>query len=384
MKPFLPLAGLLLIGAGLVDGAPGDEVTVIISGGARGHLSPCGCTKPMTGGFKRLATVVRQYKAHGDVVWLDTGDIIDTPGRQSQLKVETYAELMSDLGVDAVAYTNQDRTQGIGLLTAGTSLSRKKWLSSSSDNPNYTIEKASLGGLSVTMADGNSLAFETEKDSDLLVFDGPQSQANQAHKEHQVRIYASDGIPTVNGADLSPGSNLRGVVVATFRGGRFVSAKTVLLEPSVTDDPKADSIYRYYLKRVTQEKLIDKVPRESTDDFAGSKNCRSCHGKIYDQYLKTRHAVAYQSLVHQGHQADPDCVGCHVVGLNSVKGFWFDKTPALAQVGCESCHGSGREHARNPKLFRLPKVESNKCISCHTPSNSPTFDFASYWKKIKH
>ena len=32
----------------------------------------------------------------------------------------------------------------------------------------------------------------------------------------------------------------------------------------------------------------------------------------------------------------------------------------------------------------LPKVEEKTCVTCHTPSNSPSFVFKSFWKKIKH
>ncbi|MBS1726753.1 MAG: hypothetical protein JST51_08540 [Armatimonadetes bacterium] len=383
MKLLLPVAGLALFGVGFAGGGSTD-VTVIISGGARGHLSPCGCTSPMSGGLKRLATIVRAAKTRGSVVWIDTGDIIDEPGRQSQLKVETYAELMGDLGVDAVAYTRRDRQQGAGLLASGSPLSGTKWLTPLPGPDEPTMDEKAIHGLRVTTADNQSVDFGAEKDSDILVFDGPAGQLDQIKKSHQLEVFASEGIPTVNGAKVSPGSNLRGVVVATFRDGRFVSAKVETLEASIPNDPKADKIYSYYLKRVTDERLIDKVPRDKDDDYAGSKNCRSCHGVVYHQYLTTRHAGAYKSLEHEGHQADPDCVGCHVVGLDSTKGFFYQQTPALAQVGCESCHGAGREHARNPRAVHLPKVTEQKCLSCHTPSNSPKFNFQLYWKKIKH
>lgn len=382
MKFLLPVIGLSLFGAGFVGQEP-NEVTVIISGGARGHLSPCGCTKPMSGGFKRLATVLREAKSHGNVVWIDTGDIIDAPGRQAQLKVETYGELMGDLGVDAVAYTSQDQRQGLGLLAAGTSLSKRKWLTAALDPTSETSVEETANDLTISAANELSLTIGSERESDILLFDGSASQLGRIQKPHQIQVFSSDGIPTVDGARMSPGSNLRGVIVAKFKGGKFVSAKVEILESTIKEDPGANRIYSYYLKRLTQERLIDKVERDSSDDFAASKNCRSCHGKIYNQFQTTKHATAYNSLIHEGHQADPDCVGCHVVGLNSTKGFVYEKTPALAHVGCESCHGPGREHARNPKV-RLPKVQEQKCLTCHTASNSPSFNFQTYWKKIKH
>ena len=387
MKWIFPALGFALAGYGFfgfhADSSLG-EVTVIISGGARGRLSPCGCTKPMSGGFKRLATVIRKLKANGNVIWIDTGDIIDTPGRQSQLKAETYGELMGALGVDAVAYTGQDKKQGLGLLVAASSLSKKKWLVPEPDSTTPTITESVVSGLTITTTNENTISIGSERPSEILLFDGPSKSLNLLKEAHQLTVFASDGAPTIDGRTVSPGSNLRGFVVATFREGKYVSARIELLESSIKDDPNADKIYRNYLARVTQERLIDSIARENSDDFAGSINCRSCHGKIYNQFAKTKHAAAYQSLLREGHQADPDCVSCHVVGLNSSKGFIYEKTANLAQVGCESCHGAGREHARNPRLVHLPKVTESKCLTCHTPSNSPSFAFKSFWKKIQH
>jgi hypothetical protein len=387
MKWILPTIALGLFGFGFKGTEQPqsvEEVTVIISGGAKGHLSPCGCTKPMSGGFKRLATVVRDLKAKGNVIWIDTGDIIGIPGRQSQMKAETYGELLGSLGVDAVAYTNRDSQQGVGLLFAASPLSKKKWLVPLSDPTMPTISEATIGGLSVSATNQQVLQVGSEPRTKILLFDGPRTATERLTEPHEMIVYDSEGLPTVNGSKVSPGSNLRGVVVARFRDQKLVSAKVVALEAFVKEDAQAEKIYQNYLSRVTQERLIDSVSKNSTEDFAGSVNCKSCHGKVFKQFSKTKHAHAYESLTKEGHQADPDCLGCHVVGLDSTKGFFYDKTKNLAQVGCESCHGAGREHARNPLAVHLPKVTEKQCLSCHTPSNSPTFVFKTYWKKIKH
>jgi Cytochrome c554 and c-prime len=387
MKWIFPVIAASLVGFGFSDPEPKStarEVIIVISGGARGHLSPCGCTKPMSGGFKRLASVVRDMKTRGNVFWIDSGDIIDTPGRQSQLKAETYSELMGELGVDVVAYTSQDQRQGIGLLVAGSSLSKRKWTTASPDPSTPTVAMSTVGGLTVSATNEQLLKFESEQEANILLLDGAKGSIPAVQKEHDLVVFSSEGIPTVEGNKVSPGSNLRGIVVATFRDGKYVSAKVLTLESAIKEDAKAEKVYRNYLARVTQERLIDSVAKESTEDYAGSVNCKSCHGKIYQQFSKTKHAHAYDSLAKEGHQADADCVGCHVVGHNSTKGFYYQRTKLLAQVGCESCHGAGREHTRSPKTVHLGKVTEKQCLTCHTPSNSPTFKFQTYWKKIKH
>lgn len=387
MKLIVPTLALSLLGFGYVSSGSqslSKDLTVIISGGARGHLSPCGCTKPMSGGLKRLATIVKDLKSKGTVVWIDAGDIIDSPGRQSQLKAETYGELLGELGVNAVAYTSRDQRQGVGLLVAAASLSKTKWISPSADPNTPTISVAKIRGLTISGTNDQRLSIEAEDVTDVLLFDGGKGALSKLKRPHQLEVFSSEGIPTVDGAKVSPGSNLRGVVVAIFRENHFVSARAELLESSVKEDPKAEKVYQNYLSRVNEERLIDRVAKDSNEDFAGSKNCANCHAKISHQFAKTKHATAYQSLVKEGHQADPDCVSCHVVGLNSMKGFYYEKTPSLAQVGCESCHSAGRAHARNPKEIHLPKVTEQNCLSCHTPSNSSSFVFKTYWDKIKH
>ncbi|MEI8281522.1 MAG: cytochrome c family protein [Armatimonadota bacterium] len=387
MKWLVPTLALSILGFGFapsLQSQTANDVTIIISGGARGHLSPCGCTSPMSGGFKRLATLVRDLNSKGKVYWIDTGDIIDKPGRQSQMKAETYGELLGKLGVDAVAYTRQDQLQGAGLLAAAAPLTKRDWLAPNAEPGYHSKEQVTVGGLTVSSTSEQAAKIDIERPTDIVLFDGSKSALGSLKKAHRMEVFASEGIPTIDGSKVSPGSNLRGVLVATFRDHRLVSVRSALLESAMKEDAGSEKIYRNYLLRVTQEKLIEGVPKDSNADYSGSASCQSCHTKVYNQFLKTKHATAYRSLVKEGHQADPDCVACHVVGLNSTKGFWYEKTPGLAQVGCESCHGSGREHARNPKAFHLPKVEEKTCVTCHTPSNSPSFVFKSFWKKIKH
>jgi hypothetical protein len=82
---------------------------------------------------------------------------------------------------------------------------------------------------------------------------------------------------------------------------------------------------------------------------------------------------------------DTSCVVCHVTGSGKSGGFIdLYRTAQLANVQCEACHGSGREHRLNPAAAKMAKAGVETCLVCHTKSNSPEFDFASYWEKIKH
>jgi predicted CXXCH cytochrome family protein len=83
----------------------------------------------------------------------------------------------------------------------------------------------------------------------------------------------------------------------------------------------------------------------ANDDFVGSETCRTCHEPQFDSVAKTTHGK--------------------LEGMSS----WEGKA-----VGCESCHGPGREHVEGGgdvtkiKVFKDmdPKAVSETCLTCHT------------------
>jgi len=82
---------------------------------------------------------------------------------------------------------------------------------------------------------------------------------------------------------------------------------------------------------------------------------------------------------------DPECISCHVVGVDKIEGFRDRKsTSDLADVGCESCHGPGQAHSLAPMQNAMPKIDEKSCNSCHVPAHSPGFDYSTYWPPIAH
>jgi len=96
------------------------------------------------------------------------------------------------------------------------------------------------------------------------------------------------------------------------------------------------------------------------DTFEGRKKCSSCHKSQAKSWGETAHAKAMESLkagerkeakVKAGldpdkdYTKDKDCVGCHVDGWGKKGGYLVEKPKKmLAAVGCESCHGPGRQY----------------------------------------
>jgi hypothetical protein len=91
-----------------------------------------------------------------------------------------------------------------------------------------------------------------------------------------------------------------------------------------------------------------------------------------------------QTLIDKKADFNPECVGCHVVGFKK-KGGFLDRTTTstLANVQCESCHGPGARHVKNSHA-PYGNAGKSSCMPCHTHENSPSFEFESYWARIRH
>jgi hypothetical protein len=103
--------------------------------------------------------------------------------------------------------------------------------------------------------------------------------------------------------------------------------------------------------------------------------------------MHTRHAAAFTNalFVADGGQTNSSCLACHTVGFDLPTGFANQtKTPQLASVQCENCHGPAANHAANPgDPSVVPRVEvaAQVCGGCHNDPRHPTFD---EWQSSAH
>jgi hypothetical protein len=402
---WLASVGAVVWGAWPQPAAP----MLVVGGDALGYLSPCGCTKPMSGGVRRKVTAVRRLRLAGEVVWVENGGLVQGTSRQDEMKAETLAEAMASGGLAALAYGRKEAALGPGMTAALARLSGGVLVSGSVRDPEvatflaagpFLVGAASadpealaarIGAEAVPTASAVSdLLARAEGVQAVLLWDGDLASARALAGRHPglaAIVYSSSGRPPETAERvgetwlLSPGDRGRWLVVTDLRG----SYRVVELGPEYADDPEAGRAYRRYLERVGDEGLLDMVPRASGPGFAGSQACAPCHTGEHEVWAASAHGSALATLEREGHDRDPDCVGCHVVGLDSVKGFRSrEKTPSLADVGCESCHGPGATHAMKPAENPMPKVGERSCAPCHNPDHSPGFDFDSYWEKIAH
>jgi hypothetical protein len=159
------------------------------------------------------------------------------------------------------------------------------------------------------------------------------------------------------------------------------------LDGKFEDSPEIAMLLRIYQQRLKDEELLEQVFKTdlpSNLTFIGNDDCALCHNKIFKHWEETGHASAYETLVKAEHEYDPECIECHVIGLNYFTGFeTIESTPKLKGVGCESCHGPGSSH-KETLSKDYGKVIVDNCEICHNDEHSPNFEFKDYWEKIKH
>lgn len=118
-------------------------------------------------------------------------------------------------------------------------------------------------------------------------------------------------------------------------------------------------------------------------NFVGAANCQLCHPGIHDTWLDTLHSGALETLEAIGQGENADCVGCHTVGFGETDGFVSrEDTPYLAGVQCESCHGAGGPHLRDPLNVKPTlSIGAEVCGQCHQGSHHPNFE---QWSESAH
>lgn len=388
--------------------------TVVITGNLGGNLSPCGCTKPMSGGIRRRMAAIRSEGA--DTITFDAGDWIVGEGRQDVLKAQTMAQLLAE-GQAVGALGLSESSLGRGEVAQLARLSQGRLVAGGIDASSLGVAaQRSIGPFLVSTWSvrakqsaatlGVSPRTETEvlgallassrvqKKAAVLITDLSVEAARAVAKRNPALamiVYREGGTPSGAaqrvGSTLlvSPGGKGRFVVQVRWTGKGWKDYTVRELVPEIHDDPAASALYGRYLKRVSQEQLLEKVVRREGDPFSGSASCQSCHAAEHKIWSASRHAQALTTLESDGHGRDPECVICHVVGLDIRTGFRSrEETPELAAVGCESCHGAGEAHVESKGRVKLPAATLDQCLTCHTGDTSPKFNSLTYWKKIQH
>lgn len=117
--------------------------------------------------------------------------------------------------------------------------------------------------------------------------------------------------------------------------------------------------------------------------YVGSKVCAECHEKEFRNFTKyAKKAKSGRSVKIMASDLTAkeieECFACHATGYGKPGGFVsFEKTPELANAGCEVCHGPGSLHVESggdPEYIKS-RLSMEDCEVCHSEERVRSFDF---------
>ena len=117
------------------------------------------------------------------------------------------------------------------------------------------------------------------------------------------------------------------------------------MDETLPQEEALERLYGQYQQLVSASGVLESYPRLPLPDdlrYVGSKQCASCHEYAYSRWETKAHADAFATLVEVGSDRDPECVICHVVGM--------DRAQWLYQRGADA----GIEGRRLRELPRAP------------------------------
>ena len=420
--------------------APGQTrelVTIFFTGNELGSMQPCGCSGGQLGGLDRRYAVLNAVGPQNRLI-IDTGSLVSESTEQNLIKFNIIVQAFAQLGYDVVNLTEQDIliARQAGLLDGLGSLFNCITVGSPDDVklPAKFTKRFTLNGTFIDIA---VVSAETEDQISRLpdLFSSPagspsavkililnRADAKTVAAVSKIHLFdllivppQSDEPTLVSDANASP------LVISSGRLGKYVGKTQAIFDgagqkprlkftsvPVTEDIPQHQplvELYKDYQRLVKDANIIEKQPRfilPGNLEYVGSKYCKLCHDYEYEKWMTSkqvfipglskqassdsRHADAFATLEKVGSEYDPECVVCHVVGMQYQTGYISPaKTPELKDVGCENCHGPGSEHLRSLGAIETSGPMST-CSDCHTAEHSGEYaaNQKQYFEKIIH
>lgn len=409
--------------------AQDDKVHIVYSGNIDGELEPCGCSiEGNSGGILRHSTTLKRLRReHPDLITLSGGGMLVSMVPQDKLTGEYILKGVAELDYDAVALQWNDLAYGVDFVR-GRGL---PWVASNwSGDAFATGKEIGRGGhklfffawLDPTQSPQAAMHAEYGQvgdDPDVLAKGLQQAQQQgltvlsttltleqaRALPLQYVDIllvraaYEEYGEPQIVDGTLvlepgSRGMRLGMLELTLDENGRIAGFdhRIISMPPAVADDPELAAWYEEYNVKVKAAYLkrveLRKAMASGESPFVGEESCQDCHQQAHDTWRKTPHSNAFAKLEAVNKAFDPACIKCHTVGFEKEGGFIdMDATPHLLNVQCESCHGAGRRHAESGGAEPVTNHDwrpQRMCAQCHVQKHSPSFEFGSYWPRIKH
>jgi len=409
-----------------------NDFILIVTGADDGVLEPCGCAGGQLGGLTRRATIVRSsFSKDEPRLILSTGGVAGGSDLLHQIRFKIALLCQNEMGYHAMGLGPEELALGLPFLSEAKEASSSNFILTNvsypgvSDLPFNKFMTTNVSGINIRVLSiipeslkseipknavftppkkAIELAIAESGDAELTVIlmRGVRSDAkavDQYSKAQKLIFYSSShsepeiydfGMQEGLIRYLSPGGRGRFLLKSSVKkmdddNFEFVPSREAI-ELRI---PESDHILLYmswYKQWVIEERVLETMveikPKPRGAPYIGDETCILCHKKAYKTWSESKHAHAYETLVKDDREFDPECISCHTTGFGYKSGYSNEiDTPWLLDVGCESCHGPCREHASSAGRISTPIKPD--CIKCHNLDNSPEFDRDEYWKKIR-
>jgi 2',3'-cyclic-nucleotide 2'-phosphodiesterase (5'-nucleotidase family) len=413
------------------------RVTIAYSNDLHGEIRSCGCAAKDYGGLGRRATFLAALRdTTGDFLLLDGGDIFSTGINYGLEKADLTLSAMARMGYHGIVVGERDfsfgrehiveRTRALGLPVVAANL-----FDVAADTLVFPATREVMldSGLRVGLVGvlASRLRLPPQVPPRSLVIRDPLETIRPIVDEMRPRVdlvvvlghmdrseahRLAEALPgvdlVVHGHDgralrqvrrfgnayvlqVSERGMYMGVAFATLGPDARIAALTntvVPLDKSFADDEAIAKLFRVYDVSIAareKEALPAGITDAATltkDRYVGAETCRPCHAAFYDQWAQSEHAHAFETLASRQREFDRDCTPCHSTGFYQAGGFVSAMaTPELESVQCESCHGNGAAHSRDPRVKTASDARAT-CRQCHTVDQTPDFEFEPFWAKI--
>ncbi len=398
-------------------------LTVFLTGNELGALKPCGCSGGQLGGFDRRAAILSSVPKQERLI-VDTGSFVNSDGEQDLIKFNTVIRALDLLDYDVVNLTAKDveTARNLGLLQnigsifntisahrvpdADVPVTFTKQFRVKNENIAVTIAAFDPESSPIEQAQEVFPQPAGSRSVNILVLTHCDAATIESVARHAPAVDCVICPADSDEPRLWGEPNAKPLVLSVGRYGRYV-CRLQVTEPVGTDDrlqlrfdsdpvgedlppePNLVRLYTDYQQQVKESNLLEKYPRFALPKslkYVGSESCKTCHQYVYKVWSSKGHARAYATLEEVGSQFDPECVVCHVVGMEYESGFVSEEqTGHLKNVGCETCHGPGSEHILTMDRADIGEP-SQSCLDCHTPEKSTKYAGHEqlYREKIRH
>jgi hypothetical protein len=400
-----------------------DSFTVFITGYELGTLKPCGCSGGQLGGFDRRSAILNAVQEQKRLI-INTGSFVNSDNEQDLIKYHIIIQALQLLDYDLINLTEQDIEIGRNLGQLESIDEAFNTISphdiTEIDTPEKFTKKFSLKGrivlATVVTIDPDSTPAGQLENLFALPSDVPSLNILILSKKDSGTIESITRKASFVDCIICPSEsdepavignpNRHPLVITVGRFGRYICGLKVTPPSRIGQSlrlafkalpvdeslPKEDSLVRLYEDYqliVKERNLLEKHPRFNLPDdleYMGSQSCKPCHSFEYEKWSTKAHSKAFSTLEKVGSQFDPECVVCHVIGMDYESGYISQQeTEHLMNVGCENCHGPGSEHILTAGDTKLTEPKST-CIDCHTPEHSGDYagNEEAFLEKIKH